>query len=343
VALAAYVALALHAGAADGYRFLGPIRIGPYASASQLPAGATPDPTGGYDGQFYFYIAQDPFLTRPVTAASLDSSFRYRRILYPLTAWAFSLGRRDLLPLVLIALNVVAGALLIGLLAAAATRQGRSPWWGLAVGASAGVWIPIVLDLAEPLELVLLVAGLTAESAGLLLAAALARESAAVALGTELLRLLRLRAWTAAVPMGAALVAFAFWTVFAQLAAAGAHSHSLTPGFLSTPGPVLALLHPHPDPVKLALLFPALGVVGLALGRLLVARDGAALVAAASAVIALGANADAWSGPEGYYRLLAAVPVLVFVSWCRSGDRAGLYCVLLSAASGALIAVGLLG
>jgi hypothetical protein len=340
VALAAYVALALHGGAADGYRFLGPIRIGPYASASQLPPGATRDPNGGYDGQFYFYIAQDPFLSRPVTAASLDSSFRYRRILYPLAAWTLSLGRRDLLPLVLIALNVVAGALLIGLLAASATRHRRSPWWALVVGLSAGVWIPIVLDLAEPLELVLLVAGLTAESAGLLLAAALARESAAVALGTELLRLLRLRAWTAAVPMGAALVAFAIWTVFAQLAAASAHMHSLTPGFLSTPGPAMALLHP--DPVKLALLLPALGVVGLALGRLLVARDGAALAAAASAVIALGANADAWSGPEGYYRLLAAVPVLVFVSWCRSGDRAGLYCVLLSAASGALIAVGLL-
>ncbi len=139
MALAAYVALALHAGAADGYRFLGPIRIGPYASASQLPPGATSDPNGGYDGQFYFYIAQDPFLSRPATAASLDSSFRYRRILYPLTAWAFSLGRRDLLPLVLIALNVVAGALLIGLLAASATRHRRSPWWALVVGLSAGV------------------------------------------------------------------------------------------------------------------------------------------------------------------------------------------------------------
>jgi hypothetical protein len=340
VALAAYAALALHAGAADGYRFFGPIRVGPFASASQLPPGATRDASGGYDGQFYFYIAQDPFLTQPVTAASLDNSFRYRRILYPLTAWAFSLGQRDLLPVVLISLNVVAGTLLIGLLAAWAARNGRSPWWALVVAVSAGVWIPIVLDLAEPLGLVLLVAGLTAESAGLLLAAALARESAAVALGTELLRLLRLRAWTAAVPMAAGLVAFAIWTVFAQLAAAGARGHSLTPGFLSTPGPALALLHP--DAVKLALLVPALGVVGLALGRLLVARDGAALAAAASAIIALGANSDAWSGPEGYYRILAAVPVLVFVSWCRSGDRAGLYCVLLAAASGIIIAAGLL-
>jgi hypothetical protein len=340
VALAAYLALALHSGAADGYHFFGPLRVGPYANASQLPPGVTRDPNGGYDGQFYFYIAQDPFLTRPATAASLDNSFRYRRILYPLTAWAFSFGQRDLLPRVLIAINVVAGALLIALLAAWAARSGRSPWWALLVAVSAGVWIPIVLDLAEPLELVLLVAGLTAESAGLLLAAALARESAAVALGTELLRLFRLRAWTAALPMAAALVAFAIWTVFAQLAAAGARGHALTPGFLSTPGPALALLHA--DAVRLVWLIPALGVAGLTLGRLLVARDGAALAAAASAIIALGANADAWSGPEGYYRLLAAVPVLVFVSWCRSGDRAGLYCILLAAISGAVIAIGLL-
>ncbi len=46
----------------------------------------------GYDGQFYHFIAHDPFL-RDDTARFVDNPrVRWRRILVPLTAWLLAFG-----------------------------------------------------------------------------------------------------------------------------------------------------------------------------------------------------------------------------------------------------------
>src|SRR5947209_1238998 len=44
----------------------------------------------GYDGQEYYYVADDPFLQR----RAFRDAFRYQRIGYPLVVWAVSLGQR---------------------------------------------------------------------------------------------------------------------------------------------------------------------------------------------------------------------------------------------------------
>ena len=107
VALAFFASVALLAGSSDGFRFCELIHIGPRVRADLLaPCERQAGP--GYDGQFYFAIAHDPFLTRPDTAASLDDSLRYRRILYPLTAWLLATGQPAALPYTLVLVNVAA-------------------------------------------------------------------------------------------------------------------------------------------------------------------------------------------------------------------------------------------
>src|SRR5207249_3234378 len=166
--LAFFLGVALAAGREDGFRYCAMIRIGGFVDESLVAPCPRPQAGTGYDGQFYFAIAHDPFLTRPETAASLDdSALRYRRILYPLAAWLLAAGSWPLLPYTLVAVNVIAATALVAIAALAASRAGRSPWWSLALAAFGGVWMPVARDLTEPLQLVFLAAAMTAASATL--------------------------------------------------------------------------------------------------------------------------------------------------------------------------------
>lgn len=49
----------------------------------------------GYDGQFYHYIAHDPFLRSDLKSYIDDPRERYRRILVPLAAYTLALGRQE--------------------------------------------------------------------------------------------------------------------------------------------------------------------------------------------------------------------------------------------------------
>src|ERR1700730_8119485 len=50
--------------------------------------------SSGYDGQFYHYIAHDPFIQDGM-ARYIDGGYRYRRILVPVAAYALALGRAE--------------------------------------------------------------------------------------------------------------------------------------------------------------------------------------------------------------------------------------------------------
>ncbi len=84
----------------------------------------------GYDGQFFYRFALNPFShLRQAYGILLDSpAKRMQRIVYPLLAWFFSLGRPGLVPTSLVAINL--GGL--GIIAATATwltQQRRLAWW----------------------------------------------------------------------------------------------------------------------------------------------------------------------------------------------------------------------
>jgi hypothetical protein len=85
----------------------------------------------GYDGQFYRFIAHDPFL-RQGTPAYLDGPVsRSYRILVPLLAWILAGGRQGLIDgafVLVIAASVFGG---VYWLACAMVRLGRNAAWGL--------------------------------------------------------------------------------------------------------------------------------------------------------------------------------------------------------------------
>jgi hypothetical protein len=111
----------------------------------------------GYDGQFAYAIAVNPL----DAASSLDHpAYRYLRILYPMLARAMALGRPELVPWTLIALNVLALTIGAELLGRHLVRRGLRPWHGLLFVLWVGQWFSLRFDLQEPLSLALALAAL---------------------------------------------------------------------------------------------------------------------------------------------------------------------------------------
>lgn len=117
----------------------------------------------GYDGQFVYRLALDPF-TREETAygITLDNpTYRQQRIGLPLAAWAVSQAG---VPLSVALLLVNAAALLAAAWAGAvlARRLHRHALWGVLVALTPGLVIAASRDLTEPLQMGLLLTGLVA-------------------------------------------------------------------------------------------------------------------------------------------------------------------------------------
>ena len=138
-----------------------------YTHPAQLPRGLLLVPSAGYDGQFYYRLALDPANWHATAfGITMDQSYRYTRIGYPLLAWIFSLGQHQLVPVVLVALNllgVAAMALLGGMFA---RESGRHALWGLAFAAYFGLVISVGRDTAEPLAEACMLGGLLAYRRG---------------------------------------------------------------------------------------------------------------------------------------------------------------------------------
>jgi hypothetical protein len=93
--------------------------------------------SNGYDGQFYHYMAHDPFFRRGFLPYVEGPRFRYRRILIPLAAYLLSFGRDNLVDggyFAVILLLVFCGAYWLSLYF---RLHGFNPVWGLLF-----VWIP---------------------------------------------------------------------------------------------------------------------------------------------------------------------------------------------------------
>ena len=125
-----------------------------HVDASRAPKNLTVIHGVGYDGQFYYRFALDPFssaLTKYGITLNQPGR-REQRILYPLLAWIFSGGGKPGAVLwALILINAV-GFVLI---AAIATSFGRSPWWGLAFSIVPGALVALTHDTAEVVAILL--------------------------------------------------------------------------------------------------------------------------------------------------------------------------------------------
>jgi hypothetical protein len=132
----------------------------------------------GYDGQFYWRLAADPFQLHLAAnlGVRLDSAYRLNRILYPTLAWLVAAGRVPEVAWAMVAVNLAAILALVALALRAARRRGLDARWALVALAVPGLVGSLSRDLTEALAAVLGVAGVIAyrESRGALAGACLA-------------------------------------------------------------------------------------------------------------------------------------------------------------------------
>ncbi len=107
------------------------------------------DPSGswGYDGQFYYQMARNPFQAYRYMD---NAPFREQHLFYPLVVGVLSLGQVAVIPYMLLLVNVVAISLSVELLARLLIRFEFSPWFSLALGLYFGQAAGTLFDTAEP-------------------------------------------------------------------------------------------------------------------------------------------------------------------------------------------------
>jgi hypothetical protein len=121
-------------------------------------------PSTGYDGQFYYRFALNPFNWNPTAyGVTVDHNYRYTRIGYSLVAYIISLGGHGrLLPTVLVVVNLICVAIMAYLGAKIARESGRHALWGLLFVAYFGLVISVGRDTSEPLADACMLGGLLA-------------------------------------------------------------------------------------------------------------------------------------------------------------------------------------
>lgn len=120
------------------------------------------DKNSGYDGQFYYRLARDPFTTtRSAYGVTLDMpAYRHQRILYPFLAWCLSFGKAAWTPWALIAVNLIAFCAIGWLGGAWAKLESQHAMWGALPLFHLGFSFSLLGDLTEIVEIAFLLGGL---------------------------------------------------------------------------------------------------------------------------------------------------------------------------------------
>jgi hypothetical protein len=159
-----------------------------FADANKTPANLVVlTDSFGYDGQYYYRLALNPF-TREKTEFGIEIGsprYRHQRILYPLLAWLFSFGNPQMVIYSLILVNFTV-LIIIGYLAGCyAKLVERHALMGLAFSFFPGFLYTFSRDLVEITEACLILWGLVALAekrtfiaSGLFSLAILAKETA---------------------------------------------------------------------------------------------------------------------------------------------------------------------
>ncbi len=170
----------------------------------------------GYDGQYYYYIIKDFFMGDEGKA----NPFRSQRILYPLLAYVFALGRSELLPLSMPTVNLLAIALSAAVLWLMIRRERIRPEILLVYTLNIGFLIAVFYDVATPLCIALTVGGaylhdrdMPWAAAAALSLAMLAQENALLVIGGFCLWLAWRRNLRGAFAIATSILPWAIWQV----------------------------------------------------------------------------------------------------------------------------------
>ncbi len=107
----------------------------------------------GYDGQYYYYIAHDPFIQGQSYDHIDFPAYRYQRIIYPLVVWLAAFGHSPLIPWMMVAVNLLGILLGTWFIILILKHFGRSPWYSLFYPASWGFLLCLLRSLPEPLAI----------------------------------------------------------------------------------------------------------------------------------------------------------------------------------------------
>jgi hypothetical protein len=118
----------------------------------------------GYDGEFYYRLAVEPWPTASAAHGVTFDSARWRaqRILYPALVWAVSFGNAALVPGALVAVNLMAIGLLAGMAVALRATASLPVWFPFAVVLWPGFLVTIMHDTTELVPQALVMAALWA-------------------------------------------------------------------------------------------------------------------------------------------------------------------------------------
>jgi len=161
-----------------------------YCDPAAVPAGLSVLPNStGFDGQFYYRLALNPFTSKATDSgiALDDPPLRHQRILYPLLTWIFSAGNPRAVPVVMVLLNVFGLVMLAWIGGQYALTLKQPAFWGLLVPLYPGFLLTLSRDLVEIVEITLLMASLLLLRRALPLAATVLLSLAVLTKETSLL------------------------------------------------------------------------------------------------------------------------------------------------------------
>jgi hypothetical protein len=161
-----------------------------FVDAEQAPADlAILEDSDGYDGQFFYRLALDPFTSEEVEfGIRLDApGWRQQRLLYPLIVWIVSIGNPAAVPVLLIVVNLVGLGSIGWFGARVAMQMGRHALWGLLFSFYPGFLISLSRDLSEIVATAFLLLGILFVTRTRFLAAAIAFGAAVLTRETTLL------------------------------------------------------------------------------------------------------------------------------------------------------------
>ena len=219
--------------------------------------------SAGYDGQFYYRLALDPF-THQWTEHGMRidvPTYRQQRIFMPLVAWAVTGGNARAIPIAILVINIAAVGLLAWSSARIVEESGANAWWSAAVWMYPGWIISMTRDCAEIVEVALLVTMILAIQRRRTVLGPIAATCAALTKETALLAIAAFAFATPAVLIAvAAQLGFKF-TLFHVWHAAP----SLGTGHFSIPfsGLVRSFALPRPFPILTNIEIAALAVVAI--------------------------------------------------------------------------------
>lgn len=110
----------------------------------------------GFDGQFYYYIALDPFKAWEL----LDTVARYQRILYPMLVRLLSFGVLPTIPYLMIAVNLAFMVAGTEFLCRFLRLFQLNPWYSIGYAFNIGLMVCLRRDLAEPIMCALVIAAI---------------------------------------------------------------------------------------------------------------------------------------------------------------------------------------